>query len=163
MRLHRCVNRWIENCCHRWKVICSWKFLFLLNDCSQNCEFFRCKVLFCVDGFNSFYAPKTMIRIDDKYGIKAEDLSLIQSFFKFLKPDWVRIIQNFNLIVINFYLSYVYICSILSVTELSCFRFLNKQLRQKIEVQSRRYFYWKEKYVTYSHGRENDNESFLRM
>ena len=30
-----------------------------------------------------------MIRIDEKYGTKVEEVSIVQSLFKMLKPDWV--------------------------------------------------------------------------
>lgn len=48
----------------------------------------KCKVLYAVDGFNALYASKTMIRIDEKYGTKVEEISIVQSLLKMLKPDW---------------------------------------------------------------------------
>lgn len=53
--------------------------------------FCRCKVLFAVDGYNSFYVEDTMIYLDRKYETKAEDISIIQSLFKMIKPDWVSV------------------------------------------------------------------------
>ncbi|XP_065207662.1 small ribosomal subunit protein mS29 [Planococcus citri] len=72
---------------NRVKYACDC-FDILIDELKVSATNNKCKVLCAIDGYNSLYTNKTMIRIDEKYGTKPEEVSLVQSVFKITKPDW---------------------------------------------------------------------------
>ncbi|XKL64115.1 hypothetical protein PGB90_004201 [Kerria lacca] len=60
----------------------------LINELKNAAINGQIKFLVAIGGFNSFYAGKTMIRMDEKYGTTTDQISIFQSFLSTLQNDW---------------------------------------------------------------------------
>nr|CAG4646249.1 EOG090X05V1 [Macrothrix elegans] len=50
----------------------------------------KCQVLVAVDGFNSFFSPRTRLMLEDKSKILPKDCTLTDAFLSMTKSDWIN-------------------------------------------------------------------------
>ncbi|RZF34546.1 hypothetical protein LSTR_LSTR013260 [Laodelphax striatellus] len=60
----------------------------LIDELKLNSTNNRCKMMIVIDGFNAFFLPFSNLKKEDKSRVIPDQVTLAQTFFKAVQPDW---------------------------------------------------------------------------